>query len=75
MKRYPLSHKSMHSWRQDPNNDFGCRNRDFCLISTVLHVEVRRRMLAVIHLDHDPVELADAGHTATLEVADSRVVR
>lgn len=75
MKRYPLSHKSMDARRQGADDDLSPGDPDLSLIPAVSDMEMRRWMLAEIHRDHDPAELADSGHTATLGWPGSCVVR
>lgn len=62
MFRQPSSHKPyLWSRQRSPENFTGMNVKTGLVIST-LGVEVRRRMVVPVHVDDDPIELADPWH-------------
>jgi hypothetical protein len=59
----PFSHEPKITHRQRPPENLPGRDLDLGPLAAMAGVKVRRRMIAVVHLDHDSKEAADARHT------------
>lgn len=58
----PFSHQSQGTWWKRAGVHVTGRDHDERHVAAVARMEVRRRMVAEVHLDDDPVERADAWH-------------
>src|SRR3954454_13460192 len=58
----PFSHQPQRSTGERTGDDGAVADRHLRRLAAIARVEVRRRVVAVVHLDHDPVELADPRH-------------
>lgn len=58
----PFSHEAQRTPWQRTRNDLAGGYRDNCFLAAVPRVKMRWRMVAEVHLDHDPIELTDPRH-------------
>lgn len=58
----PFSHESKRTCREETRENVPGRNLDLGALLAIAGVEVWRRMIAVVHLNHDSVKAADVGH-------------
>src|SRR5438128_2926058 len=62
MRRRPFHHQTPHSMRQVPKQHGKRRDVYYSPMLAVSHVEVRRRMIVIVHRHDDTEESTDLGH-------------
>jgi hypothetical protein len=58
----PVVHEPKRPPRQETGEHLAGLDHDQRLITGIARMKMRRRMIDELHLDHDPVELADPRH-------------
>jgi hypothetical protein len=64
VQRRPFAHQPQRSRRQRPIDDFGRVEPDLRDVLAVLGVKMGRGVIGSVHVDDDPIELADPRHQA-----------